>query len=107
MDCGNDQFKNWSSHYYNQILHLPHQQCWRSKKQTPTMRCDTMSAANRNLTEESNCMNKAIVTSVIAIVLGYFGSALGYEIMNWPQLGPILAIIVMGSAILTSLERDK
>lgn len=71
------------------------------------MRCDTMSAANRNLTEESNCMNKAIVTSVIAIVLGYFGSALGYEIMNWPQLGPILAIIVMGSAILTSLERDK
>ena len=29
-------------------------------------------------------MNKAIVSSIIAIVLGYLGSALGYEIMNWP-----------------------
>ena len=26
-------------------------------------------------------MNKAIVSSIIAIVLGYLGSALGYEIM--------------------------
>ena len=48
-----------------------------------------------------------IVSSIIAIVLGYLSSALGYEIMNWPQLGPILAIVVMGSAILTSLEKDK
>ena len=52
-------------------------------------------------------MNKAIVSSIIAIVLGYLGSALGYEIMSWPQLGPILAIVVMVSAILTSLEKDK
>ena len=52
-------------------------------------------------------MRKAVISSVIAIVLGYLGSALGYEIMNWPQLGPILAIIVMGSAIITSLEKDK
>ena len=52
-------------------------------------------------------MNKAIVSSIIAIVLGYLGSALVYEIINWPQLGPILAIVVMGSAILTSLEKDK
>ena len=52
-------------------------------------------------------MNKAIVSSIIAMVLGYLGSALGYEIMYWPQLGPILAIVVMGSAILTSLEKDK
>ena len=52
-------------------------------------------------------MKKAIVSSVIAIVLGYLGSALGDEMMNWPQFGPILAIVVMGSAILTSLERDK
>ena len=49
-------------------------------------------------------MYKAIVSSIVAIVLGYLGTALGYEIMNWPQLGPILAIIVMGCAILTSLE---
>ena len=52
-------------------------------------------------------MIKAVISSVIAIVLGYIGSALGYEIMNWPQLGPILAIIVMGSAIITSLEKNK
>ena len=52
-------------------------------------------------------MRKAIISSVIAIVLGYLGSAFGYEIMNWPQLGPILAIVVMGSAIITSLEKDK
>ena len=52
-------------------------------------------------------MSKAILSSVIAIVLGYFGSSLGDAIMNWPQLGPILAIVVMGSAILTSLEKDK
>ena len=62
---------------------------------------------NSNLTKECDFMKKAIVSSVIAIVLGYLGSALGYEIMNWPQLGPILAIVVMGSAILTSLEKDK
>ena len=52
-------------------------------------------------------MNKAIVSSIIAIVLGYFGTALGDEIMNWPQFGPILAIVVMGSAILSFLEKDK
>lgn len=52
-------------------------------------------------------MKKAILSSVIAIVLGYFGSALGDVIMNWPQLGPVLAIVVMGSAILTSLEKDE
>ena len=52
-------------------------------------------------------MDKAIKASIIAIVLGYFGSVLGYEIMNWPQLGPILAIVVMGVAIITSLEKDE
>ena len=56
---------------------------------------------------EYDFMSKAILSSVIAIVLGYFGTSLGDAIMNWPQLGPILAIVVMGSAILTSLEKDK
>lgn len=50
-------------------------------------------------------MKKALVSSILALVLGYLGSALGYELMNWPQLGPILAIIVMGTAILTTLEK--
>ena len=52
-------------------------------------------------------MKKAVISSIIAIILGYFGSALGDEVMNWPQLGPILAIVVMGAAIITSLEKDK
>jgi hypothetical protein len=52
-------------------------------------------------------MGKAIIASVVAIIVGYFGSAIGDAVMNWPQLGPILAIVVMGSAIITSLEKDK
>lgn len=52
-------------------------------------------------------MGKAIITSVISIVLGYLGSAIGYETMNWPQLGPILATVVMGSVIIYSLEKNK
>ena len=52
-------------------------------------------------------MSKAAISSIVAIILGYLGSAFGAEIMNWPQLGPILAIVVMGSAIITSLEKKK
>lgn len=52
-------------------------------------------------------MGKAIISSVVAIIVGYFGSAIGDAVMNWPQLGPILAIVVMGSVIITSLEKDK
>lgn len=52
-------------------------------------------------------MRKAIIFSIIAIVLGYFGSALGHEIMNWPQLGPIVSIVVMGCGIMTSLEKNE
>ena len=52
-------------------------------------------------------MSKAAISSIIAIIIGYLGSALGSEMMNWPQLGPILAIVVMGAAIITSLEKTK
>ena len=52
-------------------------------------------------------MRKAIISSIVAIVLGYLGSVIGYELMNWPQLGPILSIVIMGSAILTSLEEKQ
>ena len=52
-------------------------------------------------------MRKSAKSSIIAIILGYLGSGVGAEIMNWPQLGPILAIVVMGSAIITSLEKEK
>ena len=52
-------------------------------------------------------MNKAIVSSIIAIVFGDLGTAIGSALMNWPQLRPILAKDEMGAAILTSLEKDK
>ena len=52
-------------------------------------------------------MYKAILSSIIAIVAGYFGSGFGDAVMNWPELGPILAIVVMGAAIITSLEKDE
>lgn len=52
-------------------------------------------------------MRKAAVSSIVAIILGYLGTVFGAEIMNWPQLGPILAIVVMGAAIITSLEKGK
>ncbi len=52
-------------------------------------------------------MTKAITSSVIAIILGFIGTAFGGEMLNWPQLGPILAIVVMGSAIITSIENHK
>ncbi len=52
-------------------------------------------------------MRKAAISSIIAIILGYLGTVFGAEIMNWPQLGSILTIVVMGSAIITSLEKGK
>ena len=52
-------------------------------------------------------MSKAAISSIVAIILGYLGSAFGAEIMNWPQLGPILAIVVMGAAIIPVCQTDK
>ena len=52
-------------------------------------------------------MKKAAISSIVAIILGYLGTVFGAEIMNWPQLGPIVAIVVMASAIISSLEKDK
>ena len=66
-----------------------------------------MASRAGNVTKEYEYMRKAAISSIVAIILGYLGSAFGAEIMNWPQLGPILAIVVMGSAIITSLEKKK
>jgi len=52
-------------------------------------------------------MGKAVISSILAIIAGYFGSGIGDAVMNWPQLGPILAIVVMGAATITSLEKNK
>ena len=59
------------------------------------------------LGQEWECMKKAIAASAAAILVGYLGSALGYEIMNWPELGPILSIVIMGSVIICTLEKGK
>lgn len=53
-------------------------------------------------------MKKAVIAFLLTIVCGYYGCVFGDELMNWPQLGTILAVAVMGAAILTSLEQgDK
>ena len=62
---------------------------------------------NENPEQEWECMKKAIAASVAAILVGYLGSALGYEMMNWPELGPILSIVIMGSVIICTLEKGK
>ena len=49
-------------------------------------------------------MNKVIAV-IVTIVVGYLGSALGYEIMNWPQLGSVLAVITMGLFLGNAVER--
>ena len=66
-----------------------------------------MASRAGNVTKEYEYMKKAAISSIIAIILGYLGTVFGAEIMNWPQLGPILSIVVMGAAIITSLENDK
>ena len=52
-------------------------------------------------------MKKAAAASAAALVIGYLGTVIGSEMMNWPQLGPILAVIVMGAVILCALEEKK
>lgn len=52
-------------------------------------------------------MKKAIAASAAAILVGYLRSALGYEMMDWPELGPILSIVIMGSVIIYTLEKGK
>ena len=66
-----------------------------------------MASRAGNVTKEYEYMRKAAISSIIAIILGYLGTVFGAEIMNWPQLGSILAIVVMGSAIITSFEKGK
>ena len=51
-------------------------------------------------------MRKSVKAFIITIVCGYFGTVFGDEFLNWPQLGPILAVAVMGVAILSSLEDE-
>ena len=56
---------------------------------------------------EGLTMSNVIIASILAIILGYFGSGIGDAVMNWPQLGPILSIVVMGAFILRAIESKK
>lgn len=48
-----------------------------------------------------------IVLGIIAtIVVGFVGSALGYE-MNFSELGPILSIATMGGFIIAEIRRKN
>lgn len=46
-----------------------------------------------------------IILGIIAtIVIGFFGTALGFE-MNFSELGPILSIATMGGFIMAEVRR--
>lgn len=50
---------------------------------------------------------RKIIAVVATIVIGYFGTALGGLIINWPQLGPISAVATMGVFILDAIENKR
>ncbi|MEG0923785.1 MAG: binding-protein-dependent transport permease [Anaerovoracaceae bacterium] len=47
---------------------------------------------------------KIIKAVVVTIIVGYFATVLGAELINWPQLGPISAVATMGAFILNEIE---
>ncbi|MBR5521146.1 MAG: hypothetical protein IKU54_04030 [Oscillospiraceae bacterium] len=49
-------------------------------------------------------MSKAIIVSFLALVFGYIGTGYGDSYLNCPELGPIIAIVIIGFAIITSIE---
>ena len=48
-------------------------------------------------------MNK-VIAALVTIIVGYFATALGMELLNWPQLGPIAAVITMGIFLWNAIE---
>ncbi|MEG0485011.1 MAG: binding-protein-dependent transport permease [Oscillospiraceae bacterium] len=50
---------------------------------------------------------KKVVAVVITIIVGYFATVLGAELINWPQLGPVSAVATMGVFILNEIENKK
>lgn len=47
-----------------------------------------------------------IVAILLTIMVGWAGSSLGYEFMNFPELGSILAIATMGGFIMTTIRKN-
>ena len=40
----------------------------------------------------------------LALVFGFIGVAYGEGYLNCPELGPIIAIVIMGFGVITSIE---
>jgi hypothetical protein len=48
-----------------------------------------------------------IFAVITTIVVGYIGTVFGLEIMNFPQLGTIMAVATMGSFILYQQKKSN
>lgn len=47
-----------------------------------------------------------IIAVIVTIIVGYLGSALLGNAMNWPDAGAVVAITVMGFFILRKLDKN-
>lgn len=45
-----------------------------------------------------------LLAVITTIIIGWIGTAFGYEYMNFPQLGTLLAVATMGGFIIFSLH---
>lgn len=48
-------------------------------------------------------MNK-VIAAIATIIVSYFATVLGPELINWPQLGPIVSVITMGIFTWNAIE---
>ena len=48
-----------------------------------------------------------IIAVVATFIVGYLGSAIFAEWMNWPEAGPVLAVATMGVFILNAIENKN
>ena len=46
-----------------------------------------------------------ILATITAIIVGWVGTAFGYEYMNFPQLGTILSVTTMRGFIMTTIKK--
>lgn len=53
-------------------------------------------------------LSRAIVALIVTILLGYIGAVFGHDLMNdFVELGPIVAVAVMGAFIIFFGEQNK
>ena len=55
-----------------------------------------------------NIMGKAIVALIVTLIAGWFGIAIGYELLGgFPEFGSIIAVSVMGAFIIYFNDKKK